>query len=140
MPIQQLPQPEWRSFFERFSREHHGWLATVHGVEHARPVTRVALVAIRSVSLEEDVEGRDVRLTFGSGLSLCALRPTAVRVQKTTEDADSALEIDTSDGGFVRVAFRASARPEELDGVAPGELTDGMASLGWPSVIPDRRR
>lgn len=121
MTIKYVPPPQWRSFLERFSREHRAWLATVHGVEHGRPVTRVPSVAIRSVSLEEDTAERVVRVTFGNGLSLCAPRPSAVRVQKTNDGTDSALEIDTVTGGCVRVAFRTMARPEELDGVAPGE-------------------
>ena len=130
MTIQYVPPPQWRSFLERFSREHRAWLATVHGVEHGRPVTYVPSVAIRSVSLEEDTAERVVRVTFGNGLSLCAPRPSAVRVQKTDDDgADGALEIETVTGGFVRVAFRSTARPEELDGVAPGELSDEVASL-----------
>lgn len=131
MTIQYVPPPQWRSFLERFSREHRAWLATVHGVEHGRPVTRVPSVAIRSVSLEEDAAQRVVRVTFGNGLSLCAPRPSAVRVQTTEDDgADGALEIETVTGGFVRVAFLATARAEELDGVAPGEVTDDLASFG----------
>ena len=34
-----------------------------------------------------------------------------------------ALEIDAPDGQFIRLAFRATALPEQLDGLAPGELT-----------------
>ena len=93
-------------------------------------MTRVPSVAIRAVSLEEEFTDCVVRVTFGNGLSLCAPRPSAVRVQKTDDGADCALEIETVTGGFVRVAFRATARPEELDGVAPGELTGEVVSLG----------
>jgi hypothetical protein len=129
MTIQQVPPPQWRPFLERFSREHRAWLATVHGVEHGRPMTRVPSVAIHSVSLERDVPDGVVRVMFGNGLSLCAPRPSVIRVQKADDGADCALEIDTVTGGFVRVAFRASARPEELDGLAPGELTDEVSSF-----------
>ena len=129
MTIQHVPPPQWRGFLDRFSREHRAWLATVHGVEHGRPTTRMPSVAIRSVSLEEDLRDGIVRVTYGNGLSLCAPRPSAVRVQQTEDGADCALEIDTASGGLVRLAFRATARPEELDGFAPGELTDEASSL-----------
>jgi hypothetical protein len=130
MTIRYIPPPQWRSFLERFSREHRAWLATVHGVEHGRPVTRVPCVAIRVVSLEGNPPDCVVRVTFRNGVSLCAPRPVAVRVQKTNDGPDRALEIDTAAGGFVRVAYRATARSEELDGVVAGELTDEVASLG----------
>ena len=130
MTIQNVPPPQWHSLLERFSREHRAWLATVHGVEHQRPVTRVPSVAIRAVSLEEESADRVVRVTFGNGLSLCAPRPSVIRVQKTDVGAECALEIETVTGGFVRVAFRATARPEELDGAAPGEVTDRVPSFG----------
>jgi hypothetical protein len=91
-------------------------------------LTRVPSVAIRSVSLEEDLPDGVVRVTFGNRLSLCVPRPSVIRVQKTDDGADCALEIDTVTGGLVRVAFRATARPEELDGVAPGESIDELVS------------
>jgi hypothetical protein len=129
MTIRHVPPPQWHAFLDRFSREHRAWLATVHGVEHGRPTTRVPSVAIRSVSLEEDVLDGIVRVTYGNGLSLCAPGPSAVRVQQTDDGADCALEIDTAGGALVRVAFRATARAEELDGMAPCELTDAVPSF-----------
>lgn len=118
-----VPAVEWRSFLERFSRRHRGWLATIHGVERGVPVTRVRSVALESVTLDERGPDRVVRLTFANGVSLCAPRPRGVGVQRTAERAERALEIDTADGAFIRLAFRATALPEQLDGVAIGELT-----------------
>jgi hypothetical protein len=45
-----------------------------------------------------------------------------VRVQEANDGAEWALEIDTAEGAFMRIAFRATALPEQLDGIAPGEL------------------
>jgi hypothetical protein len=133
MTTQHVPPPQWRSFLERFSQEHRAWLAAVHGVEHRRPVTCVPSVAIRAVSLEEEFLDGVVRVTFENGLSLCSARPSTVRVQRTDDGPDCALEIETVTGGFVRVAFRATARPEELDGTAPSELTgEGDPSAPMP--------
>jgi hypothetical protein len=63
-----------------------------------------------------------VRLTISSGVSLVAPRPRTIRVQLTEEGAERALEIETVDGALVRLAFRATALPQHLDGIAPGEL------------------
>ncbi len=46
-----------------------------------------------------------------------------MRIQQTDIGLVQALEIDGPDGQFIRLAFRATAMPEQLDGLAPGELT-----------------
>jgi hypothetical protein len=113
---------EWHLFLKRFSWRHQGWIATIHGIEKGLPVTRIPSARLESVALE-GVDSRPiVRLTVGDGVSLCAPRPRTIRVQLTEEGAEPALEIETADGAFVRLAFRATALPEYLDGVAPGEL------------------
>jgi hypothetical protein len=120
--IRDVPPYEWPSFFDRFSRVHRAWRATVHGVEHGRPVTCVPSAAIESVALEHRVPDQILRLTFANGISLCALRPCRLRVQEADDGAEWALEVDTAYGAFIRMAFRATALPEQLDGIAPGEI------------------
>jgi hypothetical protein len=124
MAIQEIPGAEWPTFLERFGSAHRAWLATIHGIERGMPVTRVPSVPIKSVGLERDAAGPLVRLTFGNGVSLCAVGPCAVRLQRTDDGLAHALEIEAVDGVLVRVAFRATAAPEQLDGLAPGEVTD----------------
>jgi hypothetical protein len=126
MTIRDVPVCEWRSFFERFSRAHRAWLATVHGVVDGVPVTCVPSTAIDSVTLEQHVPDRPLRLTFANGISLCAPRPRAVRVQEANDGAEWALEVDAGDDVFIRMAFRATALPEQLDGLAPCEVNVGM--------------
>lgn len=122
LSVSVIPAVEWQSFLERFGRRHRGWLATVHGVERGMPVTRAVSVPIESVTLERR-EGDDiVRVTFVNRGSLCAPRPRAIRVQLTDEGAEWALEVDTADDAFIRLAFRATALPDQLDGLVPGEL------------------
>jgi len=117
-----VPAVEWRTFLERFGRRHRAWLATIHGVERGAPVTRIPSLALAAVMLDGRGPDDVVRLTFANGVSLCAPRPRAVRVQRTEQGAESALEIDTADDGFLRMAFRATALPEEVDGAAPAEV------------------
>jgi hypothetical protein len=124
MRIRDVPPTEWASFLERFSREHRAWRATIHGIEHGLPVTVVPSVAIRSVLLEKHAADAAVRLTFGNRVSLCAPRPCVIRVQETDCRSACALEVETLDGALIRLAFRAVALPEQLDGIAPSELGD----------------
>lgn len=124
MTVRDVPRSEWSSFLERFTREHRAWRATIHGIERGAPVTCVRSAAIRSVTLETHAPDPIVRFTLVNGVSLCAPRPCAVRVQETKDGAECALEVDTVDGAFTRLAFRATALPEQLDGIAPNELDD----------------
>jgi hypothetical protein len=123
MTLHNVPPSEWRPFLDRFSREHRAWIATIHGVVGGTPVTRVPCAALKSVTLEDGVCGPVLRVTFLNGVSLSAVRPCAMRVQQMSNGAECAVEVDTADAGFIRLAFRAAALPEQLDGVAPGELS-----------------
>jgi hypothetical protein len=115
-----VPAVEWCGFLKRFSGRHRGWLATVHGFGRDVPLTRVPSEALESVALERRDPDHVVRVIFANGISLCAPRPRAVRVQKIAEGAETALEVETAAGAFIRLAFRATALPDQLDGLAPG--------------------
>ena len=126
--MRDVPPAEWRTFLERFSREHRAWLATTHCIGPAAPVTRIRSKALESVALQRRALEHVVRLTFSGGQSLHARRPRAIRVERMESGAERALEIETADDTLVRLAFRATALPQHLDGVAPGEVT-GEASI-----------
>ena len=121
MTLRDVPRSEWRSFLEGFSREHRGWIATINGVVGGAPVTDVESAKFECATLESSASGSLVRITFINGISLCAPEPCGMRVQMD-DGAERALEVETDDGGFIRLAFRATALPEQLDGLAPGEM------------------
>jgi hypothetical protein len=116
-----VPRCEWPSFLEGFGRQHRAWFGTIHGLVAGAPITHITSVALKCVTLESGAPGPILRITFVNGVSLCALRPCVVRVQ-TDDGAERALEVETAEGGFIRLAFRATALPEQLDGIVPGEL------------------
>lgn len=128
MMIHDVPRTEWPTFLEQFNRQHRAWLATIHGMEYGLPVTRVPSVAVKAVTLVSDLPEDTIRLTLGNGISLYAPRPRALRVQETEEGVERALEIETLDGALIRIAFRAAARPDQLDGLAPGEASDAISA------------
>ena len=92
-------------------------------VRRSLSVLGIAAGVTMLVSLERSGFDHLVRLTFANGISLCAPQARAVRVQRTDEGAEAALEVDTAAGAFIRLAFRATALPDQLDGVAPAELS-----------------
>ena len=118
--IQEVPAGEWCPFLEGFSRAHRAWLATIHVVDTGGAVARRTYVGLKSATYVVDA----VLFEFlDEGHSVCAHRPSALRIQQINVGAVQALEIDTLDGQFIRLAFRATALPEQLDGLAPGELS-----------------
>jgi hypothetical protein len=121
MTLRHVPRSEWRSFLHAFSRSHRAWLATIHGFVGEATVTHIPSVALKSVTLDDTRSDSVVRITFINGISLCAARPCVLCVQ-SDNGAERALEIETAEGGFIRLAFRATVLPEQLDGVAPAEL------------------
>jgi hypothetical protein len=120
---QEVPAGEWCSFLEGFTREHRGWIATIHVVDAGTgAVTLLTHVRLKSATHVVDA----ARFEFlDEGPSLCARRPCALRIQQTDIGAVQALEIETLEGQFIRLAFRATALPEQLDGLAPGEVDLG---------------
>jgi hypothetical protein len=123
--IREIPARECGSFLERFGREHRAWLATVHVIDARGTVTRSAHIPLKSAAASADA----VTLEFlHEPRSLCAHSPRAVRIQETDKGLARALEIDGLEGQFIRLAFRATALPEQLDGLAPEELTADRVS------------
>ena len=125
MPTRNVPREEWTEFLETFSRQHRAWLATVEqqghligGVTPGRPLAAVRperhgpRVSAIEISFAGDSGGGNVRVE----------RPAMVRVQQTDDGADRAIEIVDQDGICTRIGFRATATPEMLDGVTPGEI------------------
>ena len=126
--VRELPASEWRDFLEAFGRAHFAWLATIHVVDPHGAVTRSPLLPLMSASSSREVIRLDV---VDASYSIRAHRPCALRIQQSLTGAIEALEINTAEGHFIRLAFRATALPEQLDGLAPGEpaCVPGEATL-----------
>jgi hypothetical protein len=120
MSIHDVPRWRWADAFEEFSRGRHGWLASVVIVGPG-PVlmSHTGLRPLESVTVAQT---GGVRVGFQGGPTVLVEAPGTLRVDRTDDGVERALEIDTADAEFVRVTFRATALPEELDGIAPAEL------------------
>ena len=126
MPTMDVPAREWSDFLESFSLRHRAWLATIEDAgggrnEHgAKPMPLAAVTPER-----EGPRVRAIEISFTPESGAAAVRidnPTAVRLRQTDAGADRALEIVDGAGHCIRIAFRAAAVPEMVDGVAPGEV------------------
>jgi hypothetical protein len=125
MNAREIPSWQWPAFFDQFSRTHRAWLATLdendvvpdHATHPLRSVTpfvhnhRVVHIDIR---FQDDPHGREpIRIRA----------PVSVHVHETIEGIAQGLDIADDKGRATRLRFGAAARPEMLDGVAPGEFS-----------------
>lgn len=128
-----IPPTQWPEHCETFSLQHHGWLVDVREVdtasleqdrEAARAVGRLlsGQQPLQAVQLAPD--GRTLAIRVGQGPAIQSFRARGVRRlwREQVDEAHEGLRIDKDDGTSLLIEFRAPARPEELDGLAPSEL------------------
>jgi hypothetical protein len=126
-----VPRSRWADVLGQFSRSHRGWLASAVTVRRAPELTsQTGWHPLESVTLTQ-AGGRPtaVRVAFQGGPDVHVGGPRALALDRTLDGAERALEIDAAGDVFVRIVFRATALPDEVDGMAPAEL-----------VKPRRRR
>jgi hypothetical protein len=121
---QEIPRGEWASFFNRFSRQHAGWLVTVK-VRAPELGTRVEAkdLPLRGLSLEP---GRDepsriailLERPHGAHLTHFVDAPARIRLKQTEAGADLALQIQSAGRVGTQIVFRSAMRPEMVDGIA----------------------
>jgi hypothetical protein len=125
MPMRDVPRDRWPDFLEGFSRRHRAWLARVDQPGDAPGRGASAEAPLGSVTVKQkgrEVSAIEIAFAGDGNVPLRVENPRILRVQQTGDGAESGLEIVDDDGLFTRVGFRATARPEMLDGLAPGEI------------------
>ena len=123
MQTQEIPPQEWNSFFDSFSRQHEGWLATLEvlgsdlGAQeeaHDLPFEGV------SVASEAD-KSKSIAINMGKTpedhINHTITKPQHVWLEKTDDGADAALEIESVDEARTLLRFRSPMLPEFVDGV-----------------------
>lgn len=122
MEPSEIPRDDWRSFFEVFSRQHQGWLATLEvvGPDIAQPAT--GEFPLNSVSLTSVIgEAEGITIDLGKmpddHVKHTIIEPTHVWLMRTSEGANAALEIVSADDTRTLLRFRSPVLPELVDGV-----------------------
>lgn len=123
MSTQEIPREQWPSFFEVFSLQHEGWLATLEVLDldiGAQQETRELPLEGVSVDSEDD-EGEAIVISLGrtraDHITHTIVEPEHVWLEQTAEGADAALEIEASDESKALLRFRSPKLPEFVDGV-----------------------
>jgi Family of unknown function (DUF5335) len=121
MPTREVPRHAWSDFFDRFSRQHQGWLVSldVTGLDSRRQVRayEVPLVGI-TAELQADRGDRiEVALGTSGGKHVTHIIRAATQVQlhETEEGAHEGVDIASATGGTTRLRFRSAMLPERVD-------------------------
>lgn len=121
MQTQEIPRQEWKSFFDSFSRQHEGWLATLEvfssdiGAQEA--AHELPLEGVSVASETETAESITISLgkTPEDHISHTITEPQHVWLEKTDAGADAALEIESDDQPKTLLRFRSPVPPEFVD-------------------------
>jgi hypothetical protein len=123
METREIPRSEWRSFFDVFSRQHEGWLATLEifgqegDAEQEPRHVPFQGIALTSVVGESEAIALDLGKTPEDHVKHTVIEPVNVRLAQTPEGADAALEIESANETKTVLRFRSALLPEFVDGV-----------------------
>jgi hypothetical protein len=123
MPTKEIPREEWSNFFDVFSRQHEGWLATleIFGPEvgaqeeaHELPLEGISISS-------EGSGGTAIAISLGKTpedhVTHTVTTPEHVWLEQTSGGANAALEIESEDQNKALLRFRSALLPEMVDGV-----------------------
>ena len=110
MSTRRIPPQSWSSFFDSFTRQHHGWLVTID-TDSGRVAEEEPL---------EEVRARDDEIDIRAGTHYRVPHPTIVTVT-TAEDDDTAIDRVEIESGSEKLTlrFRAAMNPALVDGLTP---------------------
>ena len=123
MPTQEIPRDEWTTFFDRFSRQHEGWLATLEvfatdigAQQEARDLPLAGITATSRGSAAETI-AISLGQTPEDHVTHTITEPTRVWLEQTSQGANAALEIESADEVKTLLRFRAAVPSAMVDGV-----------------------
>src|SRR5436189_3976439 len=121
MQTQEIPREEWNSFFDSFSRQHEGWLATLEvlgpnvGAQEEAHELPLEGVSVASEADKSESIAINMGKTAEDHVSHTITKPQHVWLEKTDEGADAALEIESAGDSKTLLRFRSAVPPELVD-------------------------
>jgi uncharacterized protein DUF5335 len=123
MSTQEIPRNEWKTFLDRFSRQHEGWLATLEVLaadigaqQEARDLPFEGITATSRDSAPETIA-----ISLGKAaedhVTHTITGPTRIWLEQTSQGANAALEIESADEVKTLLRFRSPLPAEMVDGV-----------------------
>jgi hypothetical protein len=123
MSTQEIPRAEWNNFFDGFSRQHEGWLATLEvfapDVGAQEEAHELPLEGISIASSDENPNSISISLgrSPANHVTHTINEPEHVWVDQTSRGANAALEIESQNDTRTLLRFRSSVPTEMVDAV-----------------------
>ena len=123
MSTQEIPRTQWHTFFDAFSRQHGGWLASLEVFANtlgAQPEAEE--LPLEGISLDApDADSEAIVITLGdtpdAHVTHTIHQPTHLWLQRTPEGADGSIEIQAEDDSSTLLRFRSPTLPDFVDGI-----------------------
>ena len=118
----EIPANEWPAFLDSFSRQHEGWLASLSVEQGSKISLFASMCSVQKIAMDGAQEKRSVNISVvegGKERIHSVPEPSRLTFKRDSAGAHEGLEIASKDGSVTILRFRAAARPETLDGVAP---------------------
>src|SRR3954469_24628235 len=120
----EIPREEWIGFFDSFSRQHEGWLASVEVTQGTERKTELRDRPLEGISTDHPSARAGIYVSFERGESGNLIHPiknpVSVVFRRDLQGAHEGIDITSADGTLTRVRFRIATKPELLDGVLSG--------------------
>jgi len=123
MPTQEIPREDWSNFFDVFSRQHEGWLASLEvfgpevGAQEEAHQLPFEGISIASGGNGADAIAINLGKTPEDHVTHTITKPEHVWLEQTSGGANAALEIESENQNKALLRFRSALPPEMVDGV-----------------------
>ena len=122
MSTREVTRNEWTSFFNIFSKQHEGWLASLEILgDEVGAQTEAVELPFEGISFNEEDEPESVIISLGKTpedhVSHTVERPRHVWLKETAEGAHDSLEIEEEGNQKTLLRFRSPVLPEFVDGI-----------------------
>jgi hypothetical protein len=123
MPTQEISREDWSNFFDLFSRQHEGWLATLEvfgpevGAQEEAHQLPFEGISIASGGNGAEAIAINLGKTPEDHVTHTITKPEHVWLEQTSGGANAALEIESENQNKALLRFRSALPPEMVDGV-----------------------
>lgn len=115
MKTREILKDEWREFFDRFSRQHEGSLATLEilGADIGAQIEERELAFEGIVNEWDDIQGNRIMIMAGEKpddhITHRISQPVQVSLEQTDDAVDVALAVKSADGTTALLRFKQSS-------------------------------
>jgi hypothetical protein len=118
----EVPQEEWARTLDQFSAMHQGWLVSLDVIGPELGVQpQIRELPLHGVTAETKLRNPAITIAAGRGdgehISHIIHSPTHVRIERTNEGADVAMQIESDDGVAAILRFKTVTLPDTVDGI-----------------------